>query len=103
KKMASYCGIAPFYESSGSSVFHKANTGGYSNRRLKGILTQAARSAITHNPTLRQYYLRMKAQGKPYGVILNNVNNKLLHILFSLVLHDCDFELDHEAKRALLA
>ena len=103
KKMASYCGIAPFYESSGSSVFHKANTSGYSNRRLKGILTQAARSAITHNPTLRQYYLRMKAQGKPYGVILNNVNNKLVHILFSLVLHDCDFELDHEAKRALRA
>ena len=34
----------------------------------------------------------MKAQGKPYGVILNNVNNKLVHILFSLVLHDCDFE-----------
>ena len=101
--MASYCGIAPFYESSGSSVFHKANTSGYSNRRLKGILTQAARSAITHNPTLRQYYLRMKAQGKPYGVILNNVNNKLVHILFSLVLHDCDFELDHEAKRALRA
>ena len=103
KKMASYCGIAPFYESSGSSVFHKANTSGYSNRRLKGILTQAARSAITYNPTLRQYYLRMKAQGKPYGVILNNVNNKLVHILFSLVLHDCDFELDHEAKRALRA
>ena len=103
KKMASYCGIAPFYESSGSSVFHKANTSGYSNRRLKGILTQAARSAITHNPTLRQYYLRMKAQGKSYGVILNNVNNKLLHILFSLVLHDCDFELDHETKRALRA
>ena len=103
KKMASYCGIAPFYESSGSSVFHKANTSGYSNRRLKGILTQAARSAITHNPTLRQYYQRMKAQGKPYGVILNNVNNKLVHILFSLVLHDCDFELDHETKRAARA
>ena len=103
KKMASYCGIAPFYESSGSSVFHKSNTGGYSNRRLKGILTQAARSAITHNPTLRQYYLRMKAQGKPHGVILNNVNNKLLHILLSLVAHDCDFELDHEAKRVLRA
>ena len=103
KKMASYCGIAPFYESSGSSVFHKANTSGYSNRRLKGILTQAARSAITHNPTLRQYYLRMKAQGKPYGVILNNVNNKLVHILFSLVLHDCDFELDHETKRTARA
>ena len=103
KKMASYCGIAPFYESSGSSVFHKANTSGYSNRRLKGILTQAARSAITHNPTLRQYYLRMKAQGKSYGVILNNVNNKLVHILFSLVLHDCDFELDHETKRAARA
>ena len=45
----------------------------------------------------------MKAQGKPYGVILNNVNNKLLHILLSLVAHDCDFELDHEAKRALRA
>ena len=103
KKMASYCGIAPFYESSGSSVFHKANTSGYSNRRLKGILTQAARSAITHNPTLRQYYLRMKAQGKPYGVILNNVNNKLVHILFSLVLHDCDFELDYETKRTARA
>ena len=103
KKMASYCGIAPFYESSGSSVFHKANTGGYSNRRLKGILTQAARSAITHNPTLRQYYLRMKAQGKPYGVLLNNVNNKLVHILFSLVLHDCDFELDYETKRTARA
>lgn len=99
KKIASYCGIAPFYESSGSSVFHKANTGGYSNRKLKGYLCLAARTAVTHNPTIRQYYERMKAKGKPYGVILNNVSNKLLHILCSLIRHDCDFEMDHEERR----
>lgn len=38
--------------------------------------------------------------GKAYGVIVNNIANKLLRIAYSLVEHDCDFEANHELLRA---
>ena len=100
-KLATYYGVAPFRNRSGSSVNSRADVRCYSNRKLKGQLSQAALIATLYNPTLKAYHDRLIAAGKPRGVALNNVKNKLLHIIFSLVVHDCDYEENHEWKRKL--
>lgn len=101
RQASTYCGCACFYEDSGTSVHKRVDTKNLCNRRMKGVLTMAARSAVTSIPEFIAYAARMKARGKEWGIILNNVRNKLLHIIYSLVKNDSDFEYNHEWKRVL--
>jgi transposase len=94
-KMATYCGIASFRCTSGTSINYRQDVGHLSNRRLKGVLTMAARCAIRYDDSIRQYYQRKTAQGKLHGVAINNVKNKLLHIAYALVKNDCDYDPSH--------
>ena len=98
-KMASYWGCASFRLQSGISVDKKAYVKCYSSSLLKATLTQAAECAIKEHGIYRNYYLRLKKEGKPYGVIVNNVRNKLIHLAFSLVTNDKDYEENHELLR----
>lgn len=99
RKASCYCGCAAFYEDSGTSVHKKVNTKSLCNKQLKVVLTMSARNAIINNPDIKAYAKRMDAMGKCYGIIVNNVRNKLLHIIYSLVKNDCDYEDHHEWKR----
>lgn len=102
RKASSYCGVAPFFAQSGSSISHKKNVSHYSNAQLKAILTQAAFIATRYNEDIAIYYNRLREKGKPLGVCVNNVRNKLLRIAFSLVQNDCDYEEKHEWRRSQL-
>ena len=102
-QMATYCGVAPFRNQSGTSVNSKAYTKCYSNLKLGALLSQAALCAIRYNLDIKAYYDRLVAAGKPKGLALNNVRNKLIHIMFSLVKNGCDYEEGHEWKRKLQA
>ena len=98
-KIASYWGCASFRERSGTSIDKKAYVKCYSSSLLKATLTQAAECAIKEHGIYREYYLRLKAEGKPYGIIVNNARNKLIHLVFSLVTNDMDYEKNHEFLR----
>ena len=98
-RMASYYGIASFRDTSGTSVDKKAYVKCYSNSLLKAYLTQAAVWTIRENSIYHDYYLRLKKKGKPYGIIINNARNKLIHLVFSLVENDTDYEQNHEYIR----
>ncbi len=97
-ELATYMGLVSFREVSGTSVNKAVKVNYYSNRQLKCYITQAAESASRYNPQIREYYMRLIGAGKHKGIALNNVKNKLVHILFSLVKHDCDYEENHENK-----
>lgn len=92
EKMACYLGIAAFRKQSGTSVDYRANVSNLSNRRLKGVITMAARSAARSNKAIKAYYERLLKRGKVYGIAINNVKNKLLHMAFMLVERDIDFD-----------
>ncbi|MCR4958480.1 MAG: transposase [Prevotella sp.] len=98
-KAASYWGCASFRERSGTSIDKKAYVKCYSGSLLKATLTQAAECTIKEHGIYREYYLRLKAEGKPYGIIVNNVRNKLIHLVFSLVTNDMDYEKNHQFLR----
>ena len=101
-KMATYCGVAAFRKKSGDSIDKRQDVSNLSNRRLKGILSMAARSAIHYNPDIKSYFERLVANGKPYGIAVNNVKNKLIHIMYALIKNASEYKpgYQHERKSA---
>ncbi|WP_258105899.1 IS110 family transposase [Marinoscillum sp. MHG1-6] len=85
KKLACYCGVAPFEYSSGTSVYGAPGTSNFANKILKYHLHMASMSAIRHCPELKEYYLRKREEGKGKMTILNAIRNKLLHRVVAVV------------------
>lgn len=92
RKLACHIGVAPFVHESGTSVRKGNHVSRMSNHLIKPLLTQAAMSAIRYNDYLTQYYQRIRKKGKNFQVSLNNVKNKLLHIIIGLIRKDEDYE-----------
>lgn len=91
RKFACYGGVAPFEYSSGTSVKGKTRVSHLANKRIKTNLTQAAKSAIQHDPELRIYYKRKEAEGKVHGVIMNAVKFKLILRVFATIKRGTPF------------
>lgn len=85
RRIACYYGIAPFGKDSGTSVHVDPHVHHMANRHIKAMLTQAALAAVRFNPIIAQYYQRLIGRGKKMPVAMNNVKNKLLHIVTSMV------------------
>ncbi|MDT4847519.1 IS110 family transposase ISCaa7 [compost metagenome] len=84
RKYAVYVGVIPFEHTSGTSIRGRRRVSHLANKELKQELNQAAKSAIQHDPEIREYAER-KLKTKPYGLVLNNVKFKLILRMFSLV------------------
>ncbi len=84
RKAASYAGVCPFPNSSGKMV-KKSKTSPFADKKLKSILHMGARAAVKHNAVFRLYFQRKQLEGKPYYLIMNNVSNKLLRTVYSVV------------------
>jgi len=85
RKLACYCGVAPFEKQSGSSLKSRSRVSHYANKKMKALLNLAASSAILSNHELKTYYERRIEQGKSRMSTLNIVRNKLLHRIFAVV------------------
>ncbi len=55
------------------------------NRQIKAMLTQAALATVNFNPVMARYYMRLVERGKKKQVALNNVKNKLVHLITAMV------------------
>ena len=78
RKLACYCGVAPFVYSSGSSIRGKTKVHFMANKKLKCNLHMASLTAVKLDADLRAYYERKVAEGKNKMSVLNAVKNKLL-------------------------
>lgn len=85
RKIACYYGVAPFGRQSGTSVDVPARTSHFANKLIKSLLGQAAHIAKIFNPEIKEYYQRLVKRGKKTQVALNNVKNKLIRIIVTLV------------------
>lgn len=85
QRLANYLGIAPHAYRSGTSVYRRARSRGYGPSMLRKLLYLAARSVCTHREDFVQYYKRKQAEGKSKRLVLNNVSNKLLRMLCSMI------------------
>ena len=78
RKLACYCGVAPFEYSSGTSIRGKTKVHYMANKKLKCNLHMASLSAVKLDIDLKIYYERKVAEGKNKMSVLNAVKNKLL-------------------------
>ena len=85
RKFACYCGVAPFENSSGTSIRGKTKTSPLANRKIKSLLTMAAISAIQHDPELKEKYQQKLKQGKAKMCALNIIRAKLIERIFAVI------------------
>ncbi len=85
RKFACYCGVAPFENSSGTSVKGKTKTSTLANRKIKSLLTMAAICAIQHDPELKEKYQQKIKEGKAKMSALNIIRAKLIERIFAVI------------------
>lgn len=85
RKFASYCGVAPFPYSSGTSIRGRNRVSSLANKKLKSLLTMCALNTIKKDNEFKRYYDRKKAEGKNSMCVLNVIKNKLLSRAFAAV------------------
>jgi transposase len=95
KKLACYCGVAPFAKESGTSVRGKSRVSNFANKAMKRLLHMAAMAAIKSNAELRSFYERKVAEGKNKMLVLNAIRNKILHRLMAVIRRDTPFQTNY--------
>lgn len=85
RKFASYCGIAPFPNLSGTSIRGRTKVSNLANKKIKSLFDLCAKSAIQHNPEMKAYYYGRLDEGKNKMSTINIIRNKLLARIFAVV------------------
>lgn len=85
RKLACYCGVAPFPYQSGISIKGKTRISNMANKKLKTNLHLAALAAIKCDPELKAYYQRKVLEGKSKMSVINAVRFKLLARVVAVV------------------
>ncbi len=91
RKLACYCGVAPFPYQSGISIKGRTRVSHMANKKLKTNLHLAALTAIKFDPELKAYYERKVLNGKPKMSVINAVRFKLLARVVSVVKNNKEY------------
>jgi transposase len=84
EQAVAYAGLAPIPRQSGTSVNKHPMIGSAGNRRLRTALYLATLAGARFNPTLRRFYERLRAAGKPAKVARCAVARKLLCLAWAI-------------------
>lgn len=85
RKFACYCGIAPFPNTSGSTLKGRTKISHMANKRIKTLLTMCALNTIKNDNEFKRYYDRKIKEGKHHSAVLNVLRNKLVSRAFAAV------------------
>jgi transposase len=83
KQVAALAGLAPFNVDSGSYRGKRAIAGG--RKRVRDAVYMGALNAVRRDPTLKAFYQKLRAAGKPAKLALIAVARKLLTILNAML------------------
>ena len=91
RQFASYCGVAPFPNSSGTSIRGRTKVNNLANKKMKSLFDMAAKVAIQHNLELKLYYQKRTLEGKNKMSTINIIRNKLIARMFAVVKRDSPY------------
>jgi transposase len=95
KKFASYSGVAPFPNESGT-ISRRSRVSPLANKRMKALLHICALGAIRNVPELRNYYVRKtENEGKSKMLVINAIRFKLILRVFTCVKQNRKFIPDY--------
>lgn len=95
KQLAAFAGLTPRQFQSGSSVRGATHLSKAGNPWLRRALYMPALTAVRHNPLIKAFYLRLRANGKPAKSALAACMRKLLHIIFGVLKSQTPFNPNH--------
>lgn len=99
RQYACYIGVAPFPNTSGTSVRGRTKVSKLAMADIKAMITQAALSAVTYDDEMSEYYQRKTAQGKHPCSVLNAVKFKLICRMFAVIRRGRKYICDAEEYR----
>jgi transposase len=85
RQIVKLCGLAPMPHDSGKMHGYRSIRGG--RTRVRQALYMASISAVKSNPVLKEFYQRLRNEGKPSKVAMVAVARKLLIILNAKMRH----------------
>lgn len=85
RKYASYAGVAPFDNLSGTSLRGSKRVSPMANKAVKKILHMAALSVVSREGEMTNFYRRKVDEGKNKMAAINAVRNKIIHRVFACV------------------
>jgi transposase len=90
--LTAYAGLVPYQRESGRSVRKRPCIGHTGHAQLRTALYLAALSAAQHNPIIKPFYARLRAQGKAKKVAGCAAARKLLHIAWAVATKGQSFD-----------
>ena len=94
RKAASYAGVCPFPNTSGK-MEGKSKTSPFADKKLKSLLYLGASSAVLNNKEYKLYYQKKQLEGKHHYLIMNNISNKMLRTVYSVIKNKIPYNQDH--------
>jgi transposase len=91
RQFATYVGIAPFEDESGTSRKKPRRVSHMANKRIKTLLSNAATTSIQFNPEMRLYYERRISEGKSKMSTQNIIRNKIVSRVFAVIRRGTPF------------
>lgn len=86
RKFASYATIAPFLDSSGTSVSRRSRTSKIGDPQLKTLLHLCSIASLRNKEShIYRYYVRRKAEKYTGYRLMNALRNKIVHAIFACV------------------
>jgi transposase len=96
KQLACYAGVAPFGNTSGTSIKGKDRVHKMANKELKTLLHMGAVSAITHYPEFKDYYDKKVKEGKHKLSVINAVRSKIAVRAVAVINSQTDYVDKHK-------
>ena len=87
---ARYFGISPLKDDSGKRK-KKRKADGRGPTRMRKLLYLAAMRMKRNHPKYQRYYARKEAEGKPGRLILQNIENNILKLIFGVLKSDLPY------------
>jgi transposase len=100
RQYACYSGVAPFENTSGTSIRGKTKVSHLANKTIKTMLSRGANSAARWDPELRAYFTRRLSEGKDHKVVINAISCKLINRVFAVVKRQTPFVITYQQKVA---
>ena len=85
RKFASYSGIAPFPNRSGTSLKGRTKVSYLANKKMKTLLSSCAVNSINTNPEMKNFFQRRITEGKSKMSTINIIRNKIVARIFAVV------------------
>lgn len=92
RKLACFCGVAPFPYRSGSSIRGRDRVSVIADKEMKRMLYLAAMVTIRKGGIMYDYFHRKVAEGKHKMSVINAIKNKLLHIVLACVKNNTMYQ-----------